>query len=655
MGRVTFYIALGTGLLVSILWLFPIFRIVEGPLYDFSTRTIQKDKSSSRIAVILLKNSDLNKNQSVLSPIWGKLVKKLSLDMKTNHKVLVFDYFYPFGIKKWKGANSFKKAIQKFHGTIVFSALAWSSGEKREKNTLVSPSLFFAEKHPVGVANIPLARDGKAEYVHWDYRQTVSRIANLIGTPAFIEKISSPGQPPKYKIHWAPLGVLPYLLSIHKYGAIDPDKVIPKGEATKKNGARGISLRYPFIDRSHGYLGDFFQTYTVTEILTNHLTPDQSRLELPPDEGLKKAQFVFIGDARTIRQQQIATPAGVAPSILVDATVLWDLLHHQFVRSIPELVQISAIMFLAFVPLGFSYWRERLKKRAPYASVGKEGTRSLGATPREVYFYSGYFLFLIIFVLFDFFLIRYDLGYNLALVFPVSASLFSFTGIEVYRSFTSEKEVSRTVELLSRYLSPELAEGYRKNPIDLGLNGRTDEVTILFCDIRGFTSIAESSSPAQVLQYIKDYYNTVGHIIIEKGGFLAKFVGDEIMGIFSEPYPRPDDSDRAVEAALEILKTVEGKWKVGVGLNTGKVVWGELGFQKKEELTVIGDAVNVASRLQELTKVYQVPLILSDSTYQAMNRTKEAYLFSNLGEADVRGKKEKIVIWSVSNSPGVRV
>ncbi|MCL5055095.1 MAG: CHASE2 domain-containing protein [Firmicutes bacterium] len=631
MGRIPFYISLSTALVISILWLFPVLRIVESPLYDYSTRSIQMDKGSSRIAVILLKNSDLTKNQTVLSPIWGKLVRKLNQEMKSPRKILLFDYFYPFGINKWNGADAFKKAIKDFRGTVVFSALSWSSGGGREQNTLISPSPVFAENHPVGIANIPLATDGKAEYVHWDYRQIVPQIPEQSGIPAFIQKIQPSKSTPKYKIHWAPLGVLPYLLYTGKYGKIDPDNIIPKGEASIKHGTRGISLRYPFIDRTQGYLGDFFPTYTVTEVLTNHLPPGQQKFEPLPKTEFKHAQYVFVGDARTIRQQQIATPAGVVPSIFVDAVVLWDLLHAQFVHPVPESIQIFSIVLLAFAPLGFSYAREKLKKPG-------------------IYFYAGYLLFLTAFILLDFLLIRYVWGYNLALIFPVTASLLSFTGIELHRSFTTEQEISKTVALLSRYLSPELAEGYRKNPTDLGLNGRTDEVTILFCDIRGFTSVAESTSPDQVLEYIKDYYNTVGLIIIEKGGFLAKFVGDEIMGIFSEPYPRPDDSDQALEAGLEILKAVKGKWKIGVGLNTGKVIWGELGFQKKEELTVIGDAVNVASRLQELTKEYQVPLILSDNTYQAIKKAKEKYHFLNLGETDVRGKKEKILIWTVKEA-----
>jgi class 3 adenylate cyclase/CHASE2 domain-containing sensor protein len=651
-GLVCAWIALGISFLFIFFWNVPFLKVLEDPLYNAAPRTLKERKPSQHIVIVLLKDTDLSNGQNLSPRLFQKLIESLNKEMAPSKaekpRIVLLDYFYPFGNSLWDNANVFKKALQEFNGIVVFSALSVSQGGQgvaTGKASFLMPNVKYAKGHPIGIANIPVGSDGKVSFVHWDYHQSHYTSNSAGGIPAFVEHGMA---------HWAELGVAAYMLERGKYGNTDPDDVIPSNEShfgeTRQTlePTHKITLRYPRMNGS-GYLGGYFHEYSFSEVLQNKL--EDNGETLLPSQALKTARTVFVGDARTMRQMLYGTPAGIVPGIYVPAVVAWDLFHKKFVYPLPAWVQYIVILFFSFLPL-------------PFLSVpllGRQNGRTVssffgGRKPSRVL---GFLLLLCILLSLDFFLVRAYWAYDLALVFPAIASIASFAGISFYQTISAELEVSKTVQLLSRYLSPEVALAYQENPENLNLDGRLDIVTIIFCDVRGFTSASEKMSPEEVVEAIRAYYNAVGSVIIEKRGFLAKFIGDAIMGVFSEPHPQPDDPIRAVEAALEILKALdklnqnwkkEGKmmWRVGIGINTGEAVWGAMGFKDKEELTIIGDAVNVASRLEELTKEYQVPILLSESTYEALGEARQRFLFKPLGKVSIRGRSKPVSIWTVS-------
>ncbi len=185
------------------------------------------------------------------------------------------------------------------------------------------------------------------------------------------------------------------------------------------------------------------------------------------------------------------------------------------------------------------------------------------------------------------------------------------------KAFNEMAEGLRKKELLEdsfgRYVSPEIAEMIFQSSAGPWLEPRRHEVTVLFVDIRGYTPYAERTPPAVVIEMLNQFFGLATEAIIRNGGFISKFLGDAIMAIFGAPAPQPDQSYRAALAALEIQSGVEefnrkrlaegkGPIVVGIGINHGDVVAGSVGSTARMEYTVVGDAVNVASRLTAAAK-----------------------------------------------------
>ncbi len=217
-------------------------------------------------------------------------------------------------------------------------------------------------------------------------------------------------------------------------------------------------------------------------------------------------------------------------------------------------------------------------------------------------------------------------------------------------------ERDRVRNLLGMVVSPEIATQLLQS--DLKLGGEEREVTILFCDLRDFTSFSEKLPPTEVLALLNRYLDRMSGIIERHGGVIDKYIGDAIMALFGAPVAVPDAASRAVDAArdmaraLEILNAelrTEGKPVLvfGIGINTARVVAGNMGSKTRLNYTVIGDGVNLASRLEGLTKepAYATPIIVSEATLAAISPRPTA---RELGEVRVKGKADAVRIFALS-------
>ena len=189
------------------------------------------------------------------------------------------------------------------------------------------------------------------------------------------------------------------------------------------------------------------------------------------------------------------------------------------------------------------------------------------------------------------------------------------------------KKVEQTAvarDNLSRYLGPELVEAVMTGESDFAMEGSVNEATILFADIRGFTSLSERIPPQLVVKLLNEYFEIMVDIILERGGVVDKFVGDEIMAVWGVPTQGENDAFNAVSAAIKMQQALcmyneerarmeEEPIYMGIGINTGTVVAGNLGSSKRMQYTVIGDAVNLASRMEGLTTREQI--LMSQSTF----------------------------------------
>jgi adenylate cyclase len=206
----------------------------------------------------------------------------------------------------------------------------------------------------------------------------------------------------------------------------------------------------------------------------------------------------------------------------------------------------------------------------------------------------------------------------------------------------SEKEKIRSV--MNKVVSKEVARELLRNPVELG--GAERRVSILFTDIRGFTNIAESMQPADLVQMLNDYFSRMSPVIDKEGGVIDKYIGDSIMAIFGAPVEFPDDALRAVRAGAAMLTELRAfnadraklrvpPIKIGIGINCGTVVAGNIGSETRLNYTIIGDAVNLASRLEALTKHYEVGMIVSE---EVAARVKGKFPLRELDLVRVKGK-----------------
>lgn len=208
---------------------------------------------------------------------------------------------------------------------------------------------------------------------------------------------------------------------------------------------------------------------------------------------------------------------------------------------------------------------------------------------------------------------------------------------------------------MGKYLSQDVMKNVVKNIDDLKLGGKRAVVTVLFSDIRGFTSMSEKMSAEEVSAILNEYFGEMEPIITKYNGVINKFIGDAIMAIFGEPIHDENHPQNAVKCAYEMLKKVnylkekwisEGKpkFEIGVGINTGEVFIGNIGTETRMEYTVIGDTVNLASRIEGYNKVYKTNLLVSTSTYSYIADIADVI---KIKEVQIRGKAKKMDIYEV--------
>jgi adenylate cyclase len=241
------------------------------------------------------------------------------------------------------------------------------------------------------------------------------------------------------------------------------------------------------------------------------------------------------------------------------------------------------------------------------------------------------------------------------LVVPLLALVVATFGDVAYEYFVEGREKRRVKKLFGRYVSKDVFEQLIKNPAAAKLGGQRRHMTVLFSDIRAFTSVSEKGEPEAIVAQLNEYFSRMVPIVFAHKGTIDKFVGDMIMALFGAPLDDSDHADHAVETALGMsagLAQLNREWSaagrppldIGIGINTGDMVAGNLGSEDIMSYTVIGDHVNLGSRLESLTKDFHTRVIISEATRAAL---KGRYDIRALGEVVVKGKSVPVKIFSV--------
>lgn len=231
------------------------------------------------------------------------------------------------------------------------------------------------------------------------------------------------------------------------------------------------------------------------------------------------------------------------------------------------------------------------------------------------------------------------------------------------RDFVLEQRMRREIQgAFSQYLSPDMVERIVADPSQLNLGGERKILTIMFADIRGFTGLSEmfEHNPQGLTQLINDILTPLANIVMENGGTIDKFIGDCIMAFWNAPLDDHDHAANAVKAASEMVAALGGinariadqmpgkdapPVRIGIGINTGDCVVGNMGSEARFDYSVLGDPVNVASRLEGLTKTYDTPIVIGETTRAACESRK----FTQLDSIQVRGRSQELAIFKPEN------
>jgi adenylate cyclase len=245
---------------------------------------------------------------------------------------------------------------------------------------------------------------------------------------------------------------------------------------------------------------------------------------------------------------------------------------------------------------------------------------------------------------------------DMTVIYPMLGIGLTYLGSEAWRNLVVEKKGRQLKKAFSNYVSPDLVREIEKNPDKLVLGGEQRVISILFSDIRGFTTVSESLTPPELVTLLNEYLSPMTRIVLDEKGTLDKFIGDAVMAIFNAPLDVSDHASRACTTAVRMLEELKklnvgfaGRkmhtLDIGVGINTGPAIVGNMGADIRFDYTAIGDSVNLASRLEGLNKYYGSHILVSEDT---RNQVPDGlFTFREVDRVRVKGKHLPIVMYEL--------
>lgn len=420
------------------------------------------------------------------------------------------------------------------------------------------------------------------------------------------------------------------------YLGVPNDKVILKA-------TEGIQLgnRYIPTDR----FGRTLINYYGPEGTFKHI-PISDIIERRADPSLLKGKIVLIGaTAIGIYDLRVTPFSPGMPGVEKHASVISSVLENRFLKPVPlyddlAVLLLSGVLFsvliLRFQALGASF---------------------MTALSLLAILFSGYYLFV-------------QRGIIINITYPSINILAIFMTTTAYNYAVQERLAKKIRAMFSSYVTERVVNELIKNPDMAKMGGDRREVTVLFSDIRNFTAFSEKHSPEEVVSMLNEYLGAMTEVVFRWEGTLDKFIGDAIVVFWGAPLRQDNHAELAVRCALDMVARVEElkeKWKsegkapldIGVGINTGEALVGNIGAEgKKMDYTVIGDTVNLGSRIESLTKRYGSSILVSESTMIKIRPLVEAGVIGHLSvkgldRVIVKGKAKAVVIYDLGGlDPG---
>lgn len=350
------------------------------------------------------------------------------------------------------------------------------------------------------------------------------------------------------------------------------------------------------------------------------------------DSEIFKDKIVFVGanaNAQALQDVKRTPISDTFSGVDIQATNLDNIINNEFYKNTSELyniLNVALVFIIAFV--------------------------LVCTLPIPIAILSCACL-MFMYLIFAFFMFSNKIAINLIL--PEIFILFAIGCAYSYRYLLEGRKKEKIQSAMSKYLSRDVMQNVVNNIDSVKLGGKRANVTVLFADIRGFTSISERLSAEEVTKILNEYFTAIVPIIEKHNGILNKFMGDAVLAVFGEPIENNHHALDAVICADNMLKKVkqlqekwldEGKPKIeiGIGISTGEAFVGNIGSEERLEYTVIGDTVNTASRIENYNKVYRTKFLISQETFEQVQKHVDVI---KIREVSIRGKAKKINIYEV--------
>jgi len=351
-----------------------------------------------------------------------------------------------------------------------------------------------------------------------------------------------------------------------------------------------------------------------------------------------KDKIVLVGaTAIGIYDMRVTPYSGVYPGIEINATIIDNILRGDALTR-PDWIAVFDIAAILLLGVSLSFIMARVRPLA--ATLITIAMLALYAVVNEYIF------------------VAWKIW--LTAIYPGMTMVLVFAGVITFRIMTEERKKKEIKNAFSRYVSPSLVNDILKDPSKLVLGGEERRLTVFFSDIRGFTTISEGLAPQDLVKLINDYLTPMTDIVLQSGGTVDKYMGDAIMAFWGAPVWQEDHAIRAARAALQMmekLRTMQVEWEqrglpkidIGIGLSTGKLTCGNMGSHLRFDYTVMGDSVNLGSRLEGMNKEYGTHIIVPKYTYEEV---KNEFVLRQLDFIKVKGKNVPITIYELMGNKG---
>lgn len=631
---ISFCIAAGIFIITITLYYLGILERMEFVSYDAETKLIRAHKEPPQnIKVILIDEASIKAMEGILGrwpwprEIWTDLLDFLSIG---GARAVLFDILFT---ERQGGAHdSALMEATRTSGNVYHSMMILREelDEKEDRSGLNKPMPedFVKRFSLKGVHDSFLTKPGTESNnytIPFTDLYTVSKGIGVVEFTPDIDGVFRRTRPLReYQGKYYPvLGLSPIVDENTEIG-------IKRNVISIKNRTLPIDNTGNYLINMYGKVG----AYSISGIFASMQKIRKGEVEsLIINPGEFRDSIVFVGASAVGVEDLKSTSIGQrTPGVLLHASFLSNYLLNDFLHPPKKIITIISILIGAFLTTHIVLFSKRLLIRTSFP-IGM----------------------LVLYVACSIFAFMMNYVFEIIpFVFSTLTSSFISFG---YLTFTEAKEKRKVSQLFAQYVSKEVLDEIIRNRMDYRKAGAGSkvEITVLFSDIRGFTTFSENTPPDRVVEMLNCYFSRMAEIILKYNGTLDKYIGDAIMAFWGAPVPIADHAERAVLTAIEMLsalndvnKTLKSKGydfelKVGIGINTGIATIGNIGSEKKLNYTIVGDTVNLASRLEGLTKEFNSSLIISEYTYE---RIKDKITCKSLGNIKVKGREKPVEIYT---------